>query len=94
MKINGNRYFSTAEILEELEISRQTLWRWRQEGKVPEGHRFRDGRLLFTEDEYEAVRAYAHRLEPATVTDANQMQLFSTGSARDTDDGDSKQLGG
>ena len=64
LKVNGKTYFSTTEILQELGISRQTLWRWRQEGKIPLGHRYRDGKVLFTACEVEAIQQFAHRLEP------------------------------
>ena len=38
--------------------------RWRNEGKVPAGHRHRNRSLLFTSDEAEAIRQFANRIEP------------------------------
>ena len=64
IEINGIQYILTTEILNELGISRQTLWRWRQEGKIPAGHRYRDGKVLFTIQETEAIRQFANRIEP------------------------------
>jgi predicted site-specific integrase-resolvase len=64
LKVNGETYFSTTQILQEVGISRQTLWRWRQEGKIPAGHRYRDGKVLFTEREVEAIKQFAHHIEP------------------------------
>ena len=75
-EINGAVYYSSDELLPELKISRQTLWRWRREGKIPEGHRFRDGKLLFEESEVEEIRRYANRLEPITYLDRSQLSLF------------------
>ena len=64
LKVDGKTYFSTTEILQELGISRQTLWRWRQEGKIPPGHRYRDGKVLFTACEVEMIKQFAHHIEP------------------------------
>jgi predicted site-specific integrase-resolvase len=57
-------YHSVAGVLEVTGVSRQTLWRWRREGKVPAGHRFRDKLLVFTVEELEQILQFANRLEP------------------------------
>lgn len=75
-KIDGVTYFSAAEVTQELGISRQTLWRWRQEGKIPVGHRYRDRKLLFTAHEVEAIRRFANRIEPIEQPDVDQPGLF------------------
>jgi predicted DNA-binding protein (UPF0251 family) len=77
-KINGVTYFSAVEVTQELEISRQTLWRWRQEGKIPVGHRYRGKHVLFTMHEVEAIRRFANRLEPIESPDREQPELFDT----------------
>ena len=63
-------------------MTRQTLWRWRQDGKVPTGRRYRDKQILFTGTELDRIRDYANRmvpLEPANLTQpAGQLRLFST----------------
>jgi hypothetical protein len=51
LEIDGVRYFSASELLIELGVSRQTLWRWRQQRKIPA-------------DEVELIRQYANRIEP------------------------------
>lgn len=76
VELQGVVYLSSTEVLSELRISRQTLWRWRQDGKVPAGNRFRDGRLLFSQHDVDQIREYAHRIEPAEVGDNSQLQLF------------------
>ena len=60
-------YFTADEVAMRADVSRQTLWRWRQEGNVPGGHRYRGRRLLFTEEEVQLVLDFAHRLEPAEI---------------------------
>jgi predicted DNA-binding transcriptional regulator AlpA len=74
--IEGTRYFSAADIHRELNVARQTLWRWRKDRKIPQGRRYRDRQVLFTEAEMEAIRDYANRLEPAELADSGQMKLF------------------
>lgn len=82
-EIDGRKFFSTNEILDRLGISRQTFWRWRREGKIPPGSRFRDRRMMFTEGEMEQITAHATRLEPESIADDRQLNLFSdTSSAR------------
>lgn len=64
VEIEGNYYFSASDIHRELGISRQTLWRWRRDGKIPLGRRYRDHQVLYTKDEVDEIRYYANRLEP------------------------------
>ena len=77
LEIDGVTYYSSAEVAVETAISRQTLWRWRQQGKVPAGHRFRERQILFTAAEFDEVREYANRLEPASAASARQLNLFN-----------------
>ena len=80
-EIETVRYFSAAEIARELNISRQTLWRWRKDGRIAAGKRFRDRQVFFTAAEFESIRAYANYLEPIQPqTDVNQLQLFGGGA--------------
>ena len=64
IKVDGVSYLTTADVLEELKVSRQTLWRWRSDGKVPRGSRFRNNQLLFTQQEFSRIGEYANRIEP------------------------------
>jgi predicted DNA-binding transcriptional regulator AlpA len=76
--IDGTRYFSAIEIAKELGVSRSTFWRWRSRGEIPNGRRYRRGKMvLFTEEEFEAVREFANHLEPVQGTDRDQMKLFN-----------------
>lgn len=76
-KINGTEYHAIPEILKELGIARQTLWRWRQLGKIPAGHRYRDRKLLFTLGEVEEIRRFANRVEDIEQNDKDQLKLFN-----------------
>lgn len=79
VEIAGVRYYSTAAVLSEAGISRQTLWRWRRGGHIPEGHRFRNGQLLFTADEFRGILAYANHVEPDALSNGCSDSLESTG---------------
>ena len=63
--IGGVAYYTGTGVARAVGVSRQTLWRWRSEGRVPAGHRFRDRQILFTAEELGEIREYANRLEPA-----------------------------
>ena len=67
LEVGGITYLTADEVAERAAVSRQTLWRWRQEGRVPAGRRYRGRRLLFTEDELNQVLEFAHRMEPAEI---------------------------
>jgi predicted DNA-binding transcriptional regulator AlpA len=79
LKINGIDYFSASGIIKELGVSRQTFWRWRQRQQIPAGHRFRDGRIVFTSQEVEAIKSYANSMESISRTQYQQGRLFENG---------------
>ena len=78
IQLKDRLYFSVNEVLGDTGVSRQTLWRWRQDGKVPLGHRFRDRQLLFDEEEFHAIRSYANHVEPLPGG-GQQLRLFRNG---------------
>ena len=80
LEIDGDIYLSTTEVVERLGISRQTLWRWRQEEKIPPGHRYRGRLVLFSAAEVGAIESFANRLEPIHANgDVRQLGLFGNG---------------
>ena len=74
--IAGTPYIAGHELVGELRISRQTLWRWRREGHIPPGHRFRDGKVMFTQEEADEIRRFANRIEPIDEAERIQLGLF------------------
>ncbi len=76
-KINGTEYLTLPEILKDLGIARQTLWRWRQQGRIPAGHRYRGRNLLYTLGEVEEIRQFANRVEDIGLANKNQLRLFN-----------------
>jgi predicted DNA-binding transcriptional regulator AlpA len=68
VQIAGTTYLPAAHLARRVGVSRTTLWRWRHEGKIPPGRRYRNGLILFTPAEVDLVRNFADRLEPVTVS--------------------------
>ena len=82
LTINGVDYFWAAQLLHEIAVSRQTFWRWRQKGQIPTGHRFRDGRPLFTGSEAEMIRRFATSVQLAERPASYQGRRFNDGGSR------------
>lgn len=76
LEIGGAAYEDVKSLLQELDISRSTLSRWRREGKIPQGHRFRNGKVVFTEMEAQQIRQFANRIEPINEAGRDQLALF------------------
>lgn len=77
IQISGKDYFTVPEVIESVGVSRQTLWRWRQDGKVPAGHRYRNRQVLFSSEEMEQLQEFANRVEPVGVDAGKQLGLFN-----------------
>ncbi len=77
LKVNNIIYLTSTEHQEELNLSRQTLWRWRQDGKVSQGHRYRRHQAIFTPDETQAIRDYANQVEPIDPESCDRLSLFN-----------------
>lgn len=75
-------YFTATDIQRDLGVARQTLWRWRKGGKIPQGRRYRDRLVVFTREEVEAIREYSNRLEPTDSTASDQLKLFRSNSPK------------
>ena len=78
LTIEGVEFFSTTEVTQMLGVSRQTLWRWRAEGDVPLGRRYRRKSVVFTKVEVDEIVAFANKIEPIAVED------LSLGAGRQT----------
>ena len=75
-RIEGVEYYLLTEVLAMLEVSRTTLWRWRDQAKIPQGHLLRGRKILFTKGDVEAIREFAHRVEPIAGEPVDQLPLF------------------
>jgi excisionase family DNA binding protein len=70
-EINGEVYYTTSEICEEVGISRPTLFRWLRQGMLKETRKNRRGWRLFTEEELNKIKAETIRIEVAEISLAN-----------------------
>ena len=66
LEVSGSKCFTVSELAVDLCVSRQTMWRWRREGEIPSGSRFRNRQVVFTPEKADAVLEYANRVEPIT----------------------------
>ena len=76
VSIAGESYFTLTEVAEELGVTRQSLWLWRKNGKIPMGRRARGRQVVFTQAEVSSIRQYANRLESIELGGVRQMRLF------------------
>ena len=70
--LEGVEYYTMKDAVCLLSVSRQTIWRWRRDRKIPQGQLFRQKHLLFTSSEFRQIAAFANRLEPVPP---NRLQL-------------------
>ncbi len=77
VEIDGVKYLEAGEMLERLHITRQTLWRWRQKGLIPRGHRYRGRQVVFSPQEVSAIEEYANRIESIDNSNGDQLRLFN-----------------
>ena len=64
IEIGGSTYYRNDEVARLIGVSRQSLWRWRQGGRIPKGRHYRGKEVIYTGAELEMVRSYAQRIEP------------------------------
>jgi hypothetical protein len=75
VEIQGEQYYTNSEVSDQLKVSRQTLWRWRDKRSIPAGLRHRSRQVLFTAEEVEEIRQFANRLEPIELGSGTVRQL-------------------
>ncbi|CAN0509968.1 unnamed protein product, partial [Phaeothamnion confervicola] len=51
IELQGESYLRQTEVADLVGVSRQTLWRWRQDRLVPPGKKFRDTQVIYTAEE-------------------------------------------
>jgi cysteine desulfurase len=83
-ELDGCTYLTCAEVAEACGVSRQTIWRWRQAGVIPQGELRRGRAVLFSETEVEFVRAVAAGDFPAAQSASEAIYLDNAASARPT----------
>ena len=62
VRINGQKYFRTAEVCRETGISKATLFRWLNNNIIEQSNRDRRGWRLFTKAEMNAIRKEANKV--------------------------------
>lgn len=67
VKINGQKYYRTAEVCSLADISRATLFRWLKNGVLSECRRDRRGWRLFSESDLDKVLSEVNKVESAVT---------------------------
>jgi len=81
-EIEGSIFYSCTDVATACNVSRQTIWRWRQEGLIPMG-RSRKGRsVAFSATELEYIRAHARQLEEPRAAFPSEVYLDNAASTR------------
>jgi excisionase family DNA binding protein len=77
LTVEGATFLTNGEAAERGGVSRQTIWRWRADGKIPAGRQYRGKTILFTLAEIDLIVQYANRMEPLTTEIPGQLGLFA-----------------
>jgi predicted DNA-binding transcriptional regulator AlpA len=62
-----SKLLTVKQVLELADISRNTLYKWERERRIPVPHRNVSGHRVFTEEQAEEIRRYAKTLYPPTT---------------------------
>jgi cysteine desulfurase len=81
-QIDGSIFYSGKEVAAACGVSRQTIWRWRQDGLIPEGRPRRGGTVVFTEAELEYIRARISQGIPSETGAPAEIYLDNAASTR------------
>jgi len=76
--IESHMFFTATEVSKDIGVVRQTIWRWRQVGKIPAGRRYRDRQILFTLEEVAKIKEFANRMEPIGSPDTSELRTLFT----------------
>ena len=63
IRIDGDLYYTTREMCQEVAVSRATIFRWLRKGVLKQLRKDRRGWRLFTEDDLNILRAEAGKIE-------------------------------
>ena len=63
IEIDGKLYYRMADIYRALGVSRSTLLRWLKKGVLERSHRDRKGWRVFTEEDFNRIRAEASKIQ-------------------------------
>jgi cysteine desulfurase len=81
-EIDGSIFYSCTDVATACHVSRQTIWRWRQEGSVPVGRARRGRHVVFSATELEYIRAHAQQLEGPRDAFPSEVYLDNAASTR------------
>ena len=72
--INNIKYLTRSEVIEELGVTRQSLWRWRKAGLVPPGNCYRGRQVIFNEEDRTLIESCGLRVSPIQGEESRQLE--------------------
>ena len=78
-QIDGSIFYTCTDVAQACAVSRQTIWRWRQDGLIPSGRTNRTRSVVFTESEMNYIRA--HATQPDASRDAKSRTIYLDNAA-------------
>ena len=78
-QIDGSIFYTCTDVAQACAVSRQTIWRWRQDGLIPSGRTNRTRSVVFTESELNYIRA--HATQPDASRDAKSRTIYLDNAA-------------
>jgi cysteine desulfurase len=82
IEIDGSIFYSCTDAATTCNVSRQTIWRWRQDGLIPIGRARRGRSVVFSATELEYIRAHARQLEGPRAAFPTEVYLDNAASTR------------
>ncbi len=67
IQIQGETYIKATDLALEIGTTRQSLWRWRKNGVIPTGQKYRNQQVVFSVAEANQIREYANRITLANI---------------------------
>jgi len=81
-EIDGSIFYSCTDVASACGVSRQTIWRWRQDGLIPIGRSRRGRSVVFSSTELEYIRAHAGQVEAPRSALPSEIYLDNAASTR------------
>ena len=81
-EIDGSIFYSCTDVAFACGVSRQTIWRWRQDGLIPIGRSRRGRSVVFSSTELEYIRAHAGKVEAPRSVIPSEIYLDNAASTR------------
>lgn len=81
-QIDGTIFFTCTDVAQACAVSRQTIWRWRQDGLIPNGRASRTRAVVFTESELNFILSHSEQADASRDARSRVIYLDNAASTR------------